>query len=168
MAIKAEYIWIDGTKPTPLLRSKTKIVPDGTTEFPEWSFDGSSTQQAVGESSDCVLKPVFTCKDPIRGGENVPVVEVEELLYRHDAIEDAAIVAMPDPRLGERGCVFVTLKSGASLSFAELQAYLQDCKLAKNYWPERLEIITEMPRTASGKIQKFELRAKAQSLAPGQ
>ena len=66
MPIKAEYIWIDGTKPTPLLRSKTRILPDGTTEMPEWSFDGSSTNQATGDKSDCILRPVFVVDDPIR------------------------------------------------------------------------------------------------------
>lgn len=66
---KAEYIWIDGTKPDALLRSKTKIV-DSDSEPPIWGFDGSSTNQAPGKSSDCVLKPVFVCPDPIRGGNN--------------------------------------------------------------------------------------------------
>ena len=66
MAYKAEYIWIDGTEPTPLLRSKTKIVEDGA-EPPTWGFDGSSTNQAPGAASDCVLQPVFVCPDPIRG-----------------------------------------------------------------------------------------------------
>lgn len=65
--IKAEYIWIDGTKPTALIRSKTRILSDDASESPEWTFDGSSTAQASGENSDCVLKPVFTCPDPIRG-----------------------------------------------------------------------------------------------------
>ena len=63
---KAEYIWIDGTQPTQKLRGKTKIVEDGA-EPPLWGFDGSSTQQATGGDSDCVLSPVFTCPDPIRG-----------------------------------------------------------------------------------------------------
>ena len=74
MPIKAEYIWVDGSEPTRTLRSKTKIVPDGTTEFPDWGFDGSSTNQAEGEASDCILKPVFTCKDPIRNGNAVLVL----------------------------------------------------------------------------------------------
>ncbi len=72
--MKAMYIWVDGTEPTRTLRSKTTILPEGTTEFPEWSFDGSSTNQASGESSDCVLRPVFSCPDPIRGGDSVLVV----------------------------------------------------------------------------------------------
>ena len=74
MAYQAEYIWIDGTTPTPLLRSKTKILKDGVTTMPIWGFDGSSTEQATGESSDCVLKPVFSCPDPLRGGANVIVL----------------------------------------------------------------------------------------------
>jgi glutamine synthetase len=67
VAFKAEYIWIDGTEPTARLRSKTKILPDGA-DLPIWGFDGSSTGQAPGENSDCVLQPVFSCADPIRGG----------------------------------------------------------------------------------------------------
>ena len=67
---KAEYIWIDGSEPTSKLRSKTKIVPKGE-EPPIWGFDGSSTNQAPGENSDCVLRPVFTCPDPIRGGDDI-------------------------------------------------------------------------------------------------
>lgn len=70
MAYMAEYIWIDGTRPTAKLRSKTKIVPDGT-ELPIWGFDGSSTNQAPGDQSDCVLRPVKTVPDPIRGGDHV-------------------------------------------------------------------------------------------------
>ena len=69
MAFKAEYIWIDGTEPSPSLRSKTRILPDGS-DFPIWGFDGSSTTQAPGENSDCVLRPVFSCPDPISGGNN--------------------------------------------------------------------------------------------------
>lgn len=73
MAYQAEYIWLDGTSPTPLLRSKTKILADGKTP-PMWGFDGSSTEQATGDHSDCGLVPVFTCPDPIRGGDNILVL----------------------------------------------------------------------------------------------
>jgi glutamine synthetase len=66
---KAEYIWIDGTVPTAKLRSKTKVVENGK-EPPIWGFDGSSTNQAPGGRSDCVLKPVYVCPDPMRGGDN--------------------------------------------------------------------------------------------------
>ena len=73
MPYKAEYIWIDGTEPTAKLRSKTKIVADGA-DLPIWGFDGSSTNQAPGDQSDCVLQPAFSCPDPIRGGDNVLVL----------------------------------------------------------------------------------------------
>ncbi|MDA0815392.1 MAG: glutamine synthetase beta-grasp domain-containing protein [Chloroflexi bacterium] len=69
MPYKAEYIWIDGAEPTRKLRSKTKIIADGD-QPGTWGFDGSSTNQADGNASDCVLNPVFICPDPIRGGEN--------------------------------------------------------------------------------------------------
>ncbi|HUP75565.1 MAG TPA: glutamine synthetase GlnII [Acidimicrobiales bacterium] len=73
MVYRAEYIWIDGTEPIPLMRSKTKILDDG--EQPGiWGFDGSSTNQAPGNNSDCVLKPGFICPDPIRKGPNVLVL----------------------------------------------------------------------------------------------
>ena len=73
MTYKAEYIWIDGTEPTARLRSKTKVLADGV-ELPIWGFDGSSTNQAPGSNSDCVLQPVFSCPDPIRGGDDVLVM----------------------------------------------------------------------------------------------
>jgi len=69
----AEYIWIDGTDPTPLIRSKTKVLQKDENP-PMWSFDGSSTNQAEGINSDCVLKPVAVTSDPLRGGENVLVL----------------------------------------------------------------------------------------------
>jgi glutamine synthetase len=73
MPYQAEYIWIDGTKPSPIMRNKTRIVADGK-EPDIWGFDGSSTNQAPGSNSDCVLRPVFTCPDPIRGGANILVL----------------------------------------------------------------------------------------------
>ncbi|RMI41653.1 glutamine synthetase [Streptomyces triticirhizae] len=73
MSYKAEYIWIDGTEPTAKLRSKTKILADGV-EPPVWGFDGSSTNQAEGHASDCVLKPVASYPDPIRGGNHLLVL----------------------------------------------------------------------------------------------
>ena len=70
---RAEYIWIDGSLPTNKLRSKTKVIKSG--EEPSiWGFDGSSTNQAPGDESDCVLKPVFTCPDPLRGPEDILVM----------------------------------------------------------------------------------------------
>lgn len=94
----------------------------------------------------------------IRGAENVPVVEVEGILFKHPAIQQAAVVAYPDNRLGERACAFVTLKPGATFDFDEMQRFLAEHRLSVPYWPERLEIRETLPATASGKIQKFVLR----------
>ncbi|MER5648445.1 glutamine synthetase [Streptosporangium sp. NPDC002524] len=97
MTFKAEYIWIDGTQPTAKLRSKTKVMADGA-ELPIWGFDGSSTNQADGSSSDRVLKPVFTCPDPIRGGSNVLVLcEVLNIdMTPHESNTRAALVEVAD------------------------------------------------------------------------
>ena len=77
--VKLEYIWLDGYKPTQSLRSKTKIEKDFSgklADLPNWSFDGSSTEQAPGGSSDCVLKPVFIVKDPQRKNAYLVMCEV--------------------------------------------------------------------------------------------
>lgn len=99
----------------------------------------------------------------IRGGENIPVVEVENAIYKLADVLDAAVVAMPDARLGERACCFAHLVEGAALDLEGLRAHLAREGLAKSYWPERLEIIDEMPRTATGKIQKYLLRERAKA-----
>jgi cyclohexanecarboxylate-CoA ligase len=101
----------------------------------------------------------------IRGGENIPVVEVEGLLYRHPAVAEVAVVGYPDARLGERACAYVRLRDGASLTMADMIAHLEAQKMARQYMPERLEIVAELPRTPSGKIQKFRLRELARQLA---
>ena len=75
--IRAEYIWMDGRRPTARLRSKTKIIPTPVTnlrDVPKWGFDGSSTMQATGHFSDCMLVPVRIVPDPIRGGEDILVL----------------------------------------------------------------------------------------------
>jgi cyclohexanecarboxylate-CoA ligase len=97
----------------------------------------------------------------IRGGENVPVVEIENLLYKHPAVAAVAVVGFPDARLGERGCAFIVPRAGSAIDLAAVQVYLRDRKMAKQFWPERVEVVAELPRTASGKIQKFKLREVA-------
>lgn len=100
-------------------------------------------------------------KDVInRGGEKVPVAEIEQLLHAHPAVRDVAIVAMPDERLGERACAFVV----GELDFDSMLEYLDSHRVSKTYWPERLELVDTLPRTPSGKIQKFVLRAQAREL----
>lgn len=95
-----------------------------------------------------------------RGGEKISVKEIEDLIFEHPAVQEVAVVAMPDPALGEKGCAFVVLKPGTSLTFGELTAHLLAREIAKQKLPERLEVVPEIPKTASGKIQKFVLRQR--------
>ncbi len=94
----------------------------------------------------------------IRGGENIPVVEVENVLFAHPKVASVAIVGMPDPRLGERACAFVIPRPGESPTLAELVAFLEGKQLARQKFPERIELVSEFPMTPSGKVQKFRLR----------
>jgi cyclohexanecarboxylate-CoA ligase len=94
----------------------------------------------------------------IRGGENIPVVEIEALLYKHPAVAQVAIVAYPDGRLGERACAVIVPKAGQTIDFAAMTEFLKLQKLALQYIPERLVVRDAMPATPSGKIQKFRLR----------
>jgi len=94
----------------------------------------------------------------IRGGENIPVVEVEALLYKHPAVAQVAIVAYPDERLGERACAVIVLRAGKRIDFATMVDFLKSQKLAIQYIPEKLIVLEAMPATASGKVQKFRLR----------
>ena len=129
--------------------------PDAYESYDDWfetgdlaRIDAEGYIRIVGRAKDII----------IRGGENIPVVEVEEQIYRHPAVEDVAVVAMLDERLGERGCAFVQTKPGANLTFEAMIEHLMDAGMSKTYLPERLELVEVFPRTASGKIQKFELR----------
>jgi len=100
-----------------------------------------------------------------RGGEKVPVAEIEQLLHRHPAIADVAIVAMPDERLGERACAFVVLAGDEPVDLETVRHYLDEHHVAKQYWPERVEPIEALPRNAVGKIQKYVLRDRAGELS---
>ncbi|ELO3300723.1 medium-chain fatty-acid--CoA ligase [Escherichia coli] len=95
----------------------------------------------------------------VRGGENISSREVEDILLQHPKIHDACVVAMPDERLGERSCAYVVLKAPHhSLSLEEVVAFFSRKRVAKYKYPEHIVVIGKLPRTASGKIQKFLLR----------
>jgi cyclohexanecarboxylate-CoA ligase len=101
----------------------------------------------------------------IRGGENVPVVEIEGLLLKHPAIKGVSIVGFPDLRLGERACAFVVLRDMSTFTLKDLQDYMAASKVAKQYWPEKVEVLDQLPVTPSGKIQKFKLKDIAKKFA---
>jgi acyl-CoA synthetase len=95
----------------------------------------------------------------VPGGENISSREVEDILLQHPKIHDACVVAMPDERLGERSCAYVVLKAPHhSLSLEDVVAFFSRKRVAKYKYPEHIVVIEKLPRTASGKIQKFLLR----------
>ena len=95
----------------------------------------------------------------IRGGENIPVAEVESLIYLHPEIATVALVPYPDERMGEKACAVVKLKNPEhKLTLPALLEFLKTHQLANQYLPERLEVWDELPMTPSGKIQKFKIR----------
>ncbi|WP_354674563.1 cyclohexanecarboxylate-CoA ligase [Cupriavidus alkaliphilus] len=110
-------------------------------------------------NADGYLRIAGRSKDVIiRGGENIPVLEVETLLYRHPAVAQVAIVAYPDARLGERACAFVVPRAGQSIDLAGMVDWLKQQKMALQYIPEKLVLRDALPATPAGKIQKFRLR----------
>ena len=111
-------------------------------------LDAQGYVRITGRSKDVI----------IRGGENIPVVEIEALLYRHPAIAMAAIVAYPDERLGERACAVVVPKAGQTVDLPSIVEFLKSQKVAMQYIPERLVVRDAIPSTPSGKMQKFKLR----------
>ena len=102
----------------------------------------------VGRSKDIV----------IRGGENIPVAEIESLLFDHPKVRDLAIIGVPDERLGQRACAVVVPSSGGPPTLDELCAHLLAQGVSRRFLPERLELVPSLPKTASGKIRKVELR----------
>lgn len=139
----------------------------GYLKRPQWNGTDADDWFDTGDlaymTADGYIRISGRSKDVIiRGGENIPVVEIEGLLYKHPAVAQVAIVAYPDERLGERACAVVVPKTGASIDFAAMVEFLKAQKLALQYIPERLVVRDAMPATPSGKIQKFRLREMLQ------
>lgn len=108
-------------------------------------MDESGNVTVVGRKKDII----------IRGGENLNSNDISSYIAKFPAIRDEAVIGMPDQRLGERICAYVVLKEGIeSLDLNKLLKYMEQKKVPKRYWPERLEIIKEIPRTDSGKVKK--------------
>jgi cyclohexanecarboxylate-CoA ligase len=146
-----------------LVRGHSQFV--GYWKRPEFTREGHTADGWFKTGDRAVLDPdgyvsiTGRSKDLIiRGGENVSVAEVENLLFAHPKIHAVAVVAMPDPRLVERACAFVIPKPGQTLTLEEIAVYLDGRRLARHKFPERLELVSEFPMTPSGKIQKYRLR----------
>ena len=111
-------------------------------------IDDDGYVEIVGRQKDII----------IRGGENISAKEIEDQLFEHPAIADAAVVSAPDPVLGELVCAVVVPAPGASITLPELVEWLTARRMARQKRPERLLLLDELPRNASGKVQKFRLR----------
>ena len=98
----------------------------------------------------------------ISGGENISTIEVEDALYRHPAVLEAAVVAQPDEKWGETPCAFVTLRDGAGTTEAEIIAFCRQ-HMAR-YKVPRAVVFGPLPKTSTGKMQKFALRERARAL----
>jgi acyl-CoA synthetase (AMP-forming)/AMP-acid ligase II len=103
----------------------------------------------------------------IRGGENISSKEVEDVLILHPSIADVAVVAAPDPKLGEVVCAFVVLHSDATIDLAGVGEHFIAAGVARQKTPERLVVVDELPRGPGGKVQKVELRARLAAVAGG-
>jgi len=139
------------------LRSGTgDLLPDGWFRTGDLAVADAAGRLAIrGRKKDVIL----------RGGENISAAEVEDLLFRHPAVREIAVVAMPDPVMVERACAFVVPEPGARPVLADLAGFLVAEGVAKQKIPERLELVDELPKTQSGKVQKFRLRELARVLA---
>ncbi|MFC8178259.1 AMP-binding protein [Rhodococcus sp. NPDC057297] len=113
------------------------------------SVDGNGWLSLRGRTKDII----------IRGGENIPVTDVESAIFDHPEVLNVAVIGIPDERLGERVCAVIVVKDGfADFTVETLSAYLLEQGMSKHYLPERVVSMPELPMTPSGKIQKFKLR----------
>jgi fatty-acyl-CoA synthase len=153
-----------------------EIVVQGNVVMKGYYNDPEATQKVMGDGwfhtgDAAVLHPdgYAEIRDRIKdviisGGENISSVEVEGVLLRHPAVQEAAIVGLPHEKWGEAPHAFVVLKAGASATEAELIAFTRD-RLAHFKAPHGVSFVTELPKTATGKIQKYVLRKGAAAIA---
>jgi cyclohexanecarboxylate-CoA ligase len=137
--------------------TKQFFTPDG------WFITGD---RAVMDE-DGYIRITGRSKDIIiRGGENVPVKEIEDVLQRNPKVRSVALVGVPDPRLGEIGCACVIPEPGETLTLEDLREFLAAQQVTRQFWPERLELMDAFPSTPSGKVQKFQLRQMLNATQP--
>jgi acyl-CoA synthetase (AMP-forming)/AMP-acid ligase II len=115
---------------------------------------------------DGYLNPVGRSKHTIiRGGLNIYAEEIEHMLQEHPAVREVAIVPYPDPRLGERACAYVSLHAEASFDLDELARFFGELDTARYTWPERVEVVDELPRNPIGKIDRIAISNLLQNSA---
>jgi acyl-CoA synthetase (AMP-forming)/AMP-acid ligase II len=123
-----------------------------------WGEDGGQYVVITGRKKDII----------IRSGENISPKEVEDILFSHPAVVEVAIVAMPSAITGEKGCVFIIPRDEQTIDLPEIRRFLEDAGLARQKFPEHLELVDSLPRVPSGKVRKDELRRLAAQIAGGQ
>ena len=157
------------------LQTRSPTMFEGYLDRPDWTAQAYTpegwyrTGDLATIDGEGYLHLTGRVKDVVnRGGEKIPVVEIEQLLHEHDAVREVAIVGMPDERLGERACAFIVMRQTRTdhggMDLAAVQAFLDRRRVAKQYWPERVEVVDELPKTPSGKIRKYLLRELAGAL----
>jgi 2,3-dihydroxybenzoate-AMP ligase len=128
--------------------NRAAFTPDGFLRTGDLArviqIDGTACLRLEGRVKDLVS----------RGGEKINASEVEALLRKHPGVEDAALVGMPDPRLGQRPCVFVVASPAGPPALEEIRRFLDAAGVARFKWPERLELVNAFPRTPVGKVAK--------------
>ena len=145
--VRGPFLFVGYLKRIPMTREL--ITPDGWFDTGDLGIiDPDGYLSISGRTKDII----------VRGGENVPVAYVENILYEHPRIAAVAIVAVPHPRLQEIGGAVVQLKDSDPFTLEDLREFLEAKRVAKPYWPEILKVVTDFPRTPSGKIQKFKIR----------
>src|SRR5579864_2501096 len=137
--------------------TKQFFTPDG------WFITGD---RAVMDE-DGYIRITGRSKDIIiRGGENVPVKEIEDVLLQNPKVRSVALVGVPDPRLGEIGCACIIPEPGQTLGLEDVREFLAAKQVTRQFWPERLELMDAFPSTPSGKVQKFQLRQMLSATQP--
>ena len=101
----------------------------------------------------------------IRSGENISPKEVEDILFNHPAVAEVAIVAMPSPTTGEKGCAFIIPRAGMTIDLPEIRRFLDAEGLARQKFPEHIVLVDDLPRVPSGKVKKDVLRVRAREIA---
>ncbi|MFD7074600.1 AMP-binding protein [Nocardioides sp. NPDC059952] len=153
LQVRGPFLFVGYAERLELIREQLRPAAD---DRGDW-FD---TGDLAYVDPDGYLRISGRTKDVIiRGGENIPVAYIENVLYEHPDIDAVAVVAIPDPRLQERACACVVLGNGHNgFGMEKMQAFLAEKGVAKQYWPEKLVVLDDFPKTPSGKIQKFQLR----------
>jgi len=174
----AELLIVDPVDDTPLPNGKEgEIIARGPGLFFGYVHPSDNDGNFIGDGYfrmgdlGCIVHENYIVitgrkKDIIiRSGENISPKEVEDLLFKHPAIAEVAIVAMPSATTGEKGCAFIIARDGKAIELSEIRRFLDDQGLARQKFPEHVVLVDDLPRVPSGKVKKDVLRTEARKIA---